>query len=80
MKHSFQLLEESDKLIFQLGQVTLPTTKAHRESFKIAEESFGQIINKLSRIASNDIGKLEKALENADAPYTPGRVLQWIKD
>lgn len=65
---------------FQLGQTTLPPTKAHRESFKIAEESFGQIINKLSQIASNDISKLEKALENAGAPYTPGRVPQWIKD
>lgn len=64
---------------YQLSQTTAPPTKAHKESFKIAEEGFGQILSQLSQ-AVGEVKKLEKALENAGAPYTPGRVPQWNKD
>ncbi|OJJ17065.1 glycosyl hydrolase [marine bacterium AO1-C] len=65
---------------YQLSNTTAPPTKTHKENLKIAEEDFAKVFTQLKKIVNEDIKKIEKALENAGAPYTPGRVPQWVKD
>ncbi|MBT8232398.1 MAG: glycosyl hydrolase [Saprospiraceae bacterium] len=53
-------------------------TETHKMSFQIAKEEFEPLLNAIKEIAKVDIENLEKALEDADAPYTPGRALKMI--
>ncbi|EAY26568.1 WD40/YVTN/BNR-like repeat-containing protein, partial [Microscilla marina] len=64
---------------YQLSQSTAPPAKLHQQSLKVAEESFATLMKTLSGVL-NDLKKIERALEAAGAPYTPGRALQWNKD
>jgi hypothetical protein len=64
---------------YQLAQSTGAPAKLHKESLKVAEESFTKLMTELKQIAS-EMDKIERQLESAGAPYTPGRVPQWSKD
>ncbi|WP_299463773.1 glycosyl hydrolase [uncultured Microscilla sp.] len=64
---------------YQLAQSTAPPAKLHQQSLKVAEESFAALMKTLNEVL-NDLKKIERALEAAGAPYTPGRALQWNKD
>ncbi|HAS42926.1 MAG TPA: glycosyl hydrolase [Microscillaceae bacterium] len=65
---------------YQLSNTTAPPTKTHQQNVKIAEEDFAKVFTQLKKIVNEDIKRIEKALENAGAPYTPGRMPQWVKD
>jgi len=58
---------------------TSDVTKTHRDSYAIAKEEFAPILTMLNKIATTSIPALEKKLENADAPYTPGRAIQMMR-
>ncbi|MBV6522521.1 MAG: Ycf48-like protein [Gemmatimonadaceae bacterium] len=51
-----------------------PPTGTHREQFAIASELFAAELAKLQQIAGPEVLELERELERARAPYTPGRV------
>ena len=52
---------------------TSAPTKTHMDSYAIAKEEFRPILDKIRQLVLVDIKALEKKLEDADAPYTPGR-------
>jgi hypothetical protein len=52
-------------------------TATERESYRIANEEFGEVLPKLRRIAREELPALEKAMEAAGAPWTPGRLPEW---
>ena len=54
-----------------------PPTQTARESYRIAGEELTLELGKLRKILEGDLKNLEKALEDAGAPYTPGRLPQW---
>ena len=54
-------------------------TDTHRSSFAIAKEEFKPILKALNDLAVNEVMALEKKLEDADAPYTPGRAIRMMK-
>ena len=58
---------------------TSEPTQTHRESFKIAKEEFMPLLEQLQNLAENDMEALEKKLEEADAPYTPGRAIKMMQ-
>ena len=58
---------------------TSEPTKTHRESYKIAKEEFMPLLEELQQLAENDLEALEKKLEEADAPYTPGRAIKMMQ-
>ena len=58
---------------------TSAPTETHRMSFEIAKEEFEPILQMIKDLVKIDIEKLEQALENSDAPYTPGRALKMIE-
>jgi len=57
---------------------TSEPTATHRASFAIAKEEFGPILNAIKSLVNNDLESLEQKLEDADAPYTPGRAIKML--
>src|SRR5262249_51984804 len=52
-------------------------TQTQRESYQIAGEEFAQELTKLRTLIDVDLKALEKALDTAGAPWTPGRLPEW---
>ncbi len=53
-------------------------TGTHKMSYKIAEEEFEPLLAELKKMINTDLEDLENRLEDADAPYTPGRAIKMI--
>ncbi|PYX53661.1 MAG: glycosyl hydrolase, partial [Acidobacteria bacterium] len=56
--------------------ITKPT-KTHLDAYAIASDEFAQQLAKLRTLVEVDLAKLEKDIEAAGAPWTPGRVPSW---
>jgi hypothetical protein len=52
-------------------------TQNHVEDYNIAAAEFGEQLGKLRSLVDVDLAKLEKDMEAAGAPWTPGRVPEW---
>ena len=52
-------------------------TQSHIDSYNIAAAEFGDQLAKLHTLVEVDLTKLEKDMEAAGAPWTPGRVPEW---
>ena len=52
-------------------------TQGHVEDYNIAAAEFSEQLGKLRTLVEVDLVKLEKDLEAAGAPWTPGRVPEW---
>ena len=66
-------------ITYEQKHSTADVTKTHRDSYAIAKEEFAPILDLLTEIATKDVPALESKLENADAPYTPGRAIQMMR-
>jgi hypothetical protein len=52
-------------------------TQSHVDNYNIAAAEFADQLAKLRTLVEVDLAKLEKAMEAAGAPWTPGRVPEW---
>jgi hypothetical protein len=52
-------------------------TQSHVETYNIAAGEFADQLAKLHALVEVDLAKLEKDMEAAGAPWTPGRVPEW---
>jgi hypothetical protein len=52
-------------------------TQSHIDSYNIAAAEFAGQLSKLRTLVEVDLAKLEKDMEAAGAPWTPGRVPEW---
>jgi len=52
-------------------------TQTHIEAYHIAASDFTEALAKLHTLVAVDLAKLEKDMEAAGAPWTPGRVPEW---
>jgi photosystem II stability/assembly factor-like uncharacterized protein len=52
-------------------------TQSHIDQYNIAAAEFGDVLSKLRTLVDVDLAKLEKDMEAAGAPWTPGRVPEW---
>jgi len=59
--------------------ITRPT-QTHVDAYNIAADEFGQQLTKLRALIQTDMAKLEKDMEAAGAPWTPGRVPDWQQE
>lgn len=50
-------------------------TQTHLESFEIASEAFGELKAELDRLVLTEIPSLERRLDDAGVPWTPGRAV-----
>ena len=62
-----------------LRQTTGRPTKNAMENYQIASDELAVEIPKLRRLMETDIRGLEKQLDAAGAPATPGRLPDWKK-
>ena len=53
-----------------------PTT-TQREEYAIASQEFATELSKLRKLMNVDLKEVEKALDLAGAPWTPGRLPEW---
>ena len=56
---------------------TSAITQTEKEQLAIVEEQMPPLIEKLRKIALDDMVKLEKQLDELKAPWTPGRLPEW---
>ena len=54
-------------------------TETMQSSYNILTEEFPPLLERIRVIAEVDIKELEKELESAGAPWTPGRIPTWKK-
>jgi photosystem II stability/assembly factor-like uncharacterized protein len=52
-------------------------TQTHLDSYNVAAAEFAEQLGKLHTLVEVDLMKLEKDMEAAGAPWTPGRVPEW---
>ena len=52
-------------------------TPTQMEQYAAAAAEFGQVLARLRALVEGDLMKLEKAMEAAGAPWTPGRIPEW---
>ena len=52
-------------------------TQTHVDAYNIAADEFSQQLSKLRTLMQVDVVNLEKAMEAAGAPWTPGRIPDW---
>ena len=48
-------------------------TATHRKSLEIARKQFGELRDQLTRLVDTDLAALERKLDAAGVPWTPGR-------
>jgi hypothetical protein len=52
-------------------------TQSHIDNYNIAAAEFTEQLARLHTLVEADLTKLEKDMEAAGAPWTPGRVPEW---
>jgi photosystem II stability/assembly factor-like uncharacterized protein len=57
--------------------ITSRPTQTDRDAYAIVSADLGEDIQKLKTVANVDLPKLEKVMEAAGAPWTPGRIPEW---
>jgi photosystem II stability/assembly factor-like uncharacterized protein len=60
----------------QWGASAAPTT-TQRDSFAAAAEAFGEFLSELRTLVEGDLAGIERRMEEAGAPWTPGRFPTW---
>ncbi len=69
--------ERLGNIVYEQYSSTSAPPQTHVDSYTIAGEEFEQELAKLKNIVETEIPRIEKAMEAAQAPHTPGRVPEW---
>ena len=67
------------KLTWITWGTTTEPTQTQKDAYKILEDEFPPVYNKVKLIGEQELPDLEKALENSGGPVTPGRLPVWKK-
>ncbi len=61
------------------GQIAVPLspTRTRQESYQVAAAEFGEALAKLRALVKEDLPKLDRQLDAAGVPPTPGRLPEW---
>ncbi|MFH1755456.1 MAG: glycosyl hydrolase [Candidatus Latescibacterota bacterium] len=67
------IMSRLNQIIYGQWSCTSPPTETHKQNYDIAAEEFAGIIDGLRRLIETDLVSLENELDEAGAPWTPGR-------
>jgi hypothetical protein len=56
---------------------TSAPTETQREAYRIAGAAFEPVLEELRRLLEDDLPAIEAKLDDAGAPWTPGRIPRW---
>jgi hypothetical protein len=65
------------RIIESQWESTSAPTGTNREAYRIAGNAFREVLAGLTTLIESDLAGLERRLEDAGAPWTPGRVPRW---
>ena len=71
------IYQRISRIVTSQWMVSSAPTQTHRDNYEIAAEEFGVLLGDLKQLVQGDLVELEKALDEAGAPYTPGRFPTW---
>ncbi|MBN1422762.1 MAG: glycosyl hydrolase [Planctomycetes bacterium] len=71
------ILERIRGVVGNQWHVTSPPTSTDEDAYRFAGEAFGKVLADLRALVQNDLAALERKLESAGAPWTPGRIPEW---
>jgi len=71
------IVERVQGVVYGHWTSTSAPTQTQRDAYQIAAEEFADVLAKLKSLIEVDLKNLEDKLENAGAPWTPGRVPEW---
>ncbi|HXU29742.1 MAG TPA: glycosyl hydrolase [Thermoanaerobaculia bacterium] len=66
-----------NQILFGAWGSTSAPTATHQENYRIAAEQAGPVLDKLRTLVEVDLPKIERQLDAAGAPWTPGRMPVW---
>jgi photosystem II stability/assembly factor-like uncharacterized protein len=69
--------ERVETVVSGLRFTLSPPTKTQRDSYLVARTEFTEQLAKLRGVMEGELKDLEKALDIAGAPWTPGRLPEW---
>ena len=70
----------SERVFSIVGEQRMSTsrpTQTQVDDYNAAAQEFQQALGSLRSLIEGDLAKLEKAMEAAGAPWTPGRIPEW---
>ena len=71
------IIERIGTIVSDQRMSTSAPTQTQRDHYAAAAQEFEQALGQLRALIENDLAKLEKAMEAAGAPWTPGRIPEW---
>jgi photosystem II stability/assembly factor-like uncharacterized protein len=74
------IVDRVQTVVYGHWTTSAAATASHRESYRLAAEAFGPVLEQLRGLVERDLEGLEAKLEAAGAPWTPGRVPTWTAE
>jgi hypothetical protein len=71
------ITERVNRIVSEQRMSTSRPTQTQRNDYTEAAKEFGKTLADLRSLIEGDVARLEKALEAAGAPWTPGRIPEW---
>ncbi|MFN0156788.1 MAG: glycosyl hydrolase [Bacteroidota bacterium] len=71
------IVDRVNSIVYDQWLSTSAPTGTHERAYEIAGEEFGPLLSRLKTLVEVDLKNLERAMENAGAPWTPGRFPEW---
>lgn len=66
-----------ESIVYGLWETSSAPTETMKQSYNVAKEQFDALYPSIKKIGETDINTLADQLEQAGAPYTPGRLPVW---
>ena len=70
-------MERVGTIVSDQRMSTSAPTQTQKDHYTAAALEFEQVLSQLRPLIEGDLAKLEKAMEVAGAPWTPGRIPEW---
>jgi len=67
-----------NSIVWAHWRSTSPITQTQKDVYNILVEEFPEVLEDLKDISVTKLPEIEKTLEQLDAPWTPGRLPDWI--
>jgi chromosome segregation ATPase len=69
--------ERVSRIVGEQRMSTSRPTQTQIDQYRAAADEFQAVLGRLRSLVEADLARIEKALDAAGAPYTPGRIPQW---
>ncbi|HZM89562.1 MAG TPA: glycosyl hydrolase, partial [Blastocatellia bacterium] len=71
------IVERVNTIVSDQRMSTSAPTQTQKDHYAVAAQEFEQVLGRLRPLIEGDLARLEKAMEAAGAPWTPGRIPEW---